>query len=95
MEDFDNGNFSKRFLARSNISHPQSPWFDTSIKTEREIIGTQPQVFLQDEELENNPGRLLAAERERLKLRERQVQRNRTRSLVTLPRYESKEIEVY
>lgn len=87
MEEFDNGNFSKRFLARSNISHQtQSPWFDTSIKIERDIIGTQPQAFLQDEEMENNPGRLLAAERERLKLRERQVQRNHKRSpSVTLP----------
>lgn len=52
---------------------------------EVEIAGTETQALLQDEDLENNPGRLLAAERERLKLRERQnkmaieVQRMRKR----------------
>jgi hypothetical protein len=78
VEDLDRSSFSTRFFARSNSSHPHSPWFDTlsSTKTEREFSGTETQALLQEDDLENNPGRLLAAERERLKLRERQVQRS-------------------
>lgn len=76
VEDLDRSSFSTRFFARSNLSHPYSPWFDTlpSPKVEREFSGTETQALLQEDDLENNPGRLLAAERERLKLRERQVQ---------------------
>ncbi|KAG0620057.1 hypothetical protein M758_4G185700 [Ceratodon purpureus] len=86
VEELDRSSFSTRFFARTDSSHPHSPWFDTlSTKPDRVFSGTETQALLQEDDLENNPGRLLAAERERLKLRERQdkmaieVQRMRER----------------
>ncbi|XP_073388817.1 uncharacterized protein [Physcomitrium patens] len=87
VDDSDESSFSARFVARSTSSNPQSSWFDTlsSPKADRKFSGTETQALLQDDELEYNPGRLLADERERLKLRERQdkmaieVQRMRER----------------
>lgn len=77
MDDSDESSFSARFVARSTSSNPQSSWFDTlsSPKADRKFSGTETQALLQDDELEYNPGRLLADERERLKLRERQVEK--------------------
>ena len=80
MDDLDRSSFFTWFFARSNSSHPHSPCFDTlsSTKAVREnISGTESQALLQEDGFENSSGRLLAAERERLKLRERQVQRSR------------------
>lgn len=75
MDDSDESCFSARFVARSTLSNFQSSWFDTlSPKADRKFSVPDNQD-LQDDHLEYNPGRLLADERERLKLRERQVER--------------------
>lgn len=66
--------FSARFFARSNPSLSQVSLFDTGASpTKGRMSKSDTQALLQDDDLDNNPGRLLAAERERLKLRERQV----------------------
>ncbi len=78
MEGSGRSSFSARFFARSNaISgtpvssvHIASSPAATAVE-QRSVSKTH--ALLQDDDLDNNPGRLLAAERERLKLRERQV----------------------
>ncbi len=76
MEGSGRSSFSARFFARSNaisgtpVSSVQIASSPAAVE-QRSVSKTH--ALLQDDDLDNNPGRLLAAERERLKLRERQV----------------------